>query len=90
MSVWNWIQKFSQFPLYKRKRVSAFIIDETVIQIGWKNYYLWIAIEPVHKTILGIYISENRNMLVARQFLHLYLLNLDQDLVLFLFYSQIS
>src|SRR5918993_1254801 len=64
MSVWNWIQKFSQFPLYKRKRVSAFIIDETVIQIGWKNYYLWIAIEPVHKTLLGIHISESRNMLV--------------------------
>ena len=70
VSIWNWIQKFSQYPpLYKRKRISAFIIDETVIQIGWKHYYLWIAIEPVHKTILGIHISESRNMLVARQFL---------------------
>ena len=67
--VWNWIQKFSQFPLYKRRRISAFIIDETVIQIGWKYYYLWIAIEPLHKTILGIHISESRNMLIARQFL---------------------
>jgi putative transposase len=30
---------------------------------------LWIAIEPVHKTLLGIYISESRNMLVAEKFI---------------------
>ena len=55
-----------------RKWISVFIIDETVIQIGWKNYYylLLIGIESVHKIILGIHISENSNMLVARQFLH--------------------
>jgi putative transposase len=69
VSVWNWNQRFSQYPLYTSKRVTAFIIDETVIQIGWKHYHLWIAIEPLHKTILGIHISESRNMLVARQFL---------------------
>ena len=70
VSLWNQIQKFNQFPLYKRKRVSAFIIDETVIQIDWKKYYLlWIAIEPVHKTLLGVHISEERNMLLAWQFL---------------------
>ena len=69
MSVWNWIQRFSSSQIYKRKRVSAFIIDETVIQIGWKNYYLWVAIEPVHKTLLGIHISEERNMFVAENFI---------------------
>ena len=52
---------------FERNRTST--IDETVIQIGWKHYYLWMAIEPLHKTILGIHISESRNMLVARQFL---------------------
>ena len=31
--VWNWIQRFAEYPIYKRKRVSAFIIDETVIQM---------------------------------------------------------
>ncbi|MGE5634974.1 MAG: hypothetical protein ACM3VV_07045, partial [Deltaproteobacteria bacterium] len=31
--LWNWIQRFAEYPVYKRKRVSAFIIDETVIQI---------------------------------------------------------
>jgi len=69
VSVWNWIQRFAEYPIYKRKRVSAFIIDETVIQIGNKHFWLWICIEPVHSSVLGIYISEERNMLVAERFI---------------------
>jgi putative transposase len=69
VSVWNWIQRFAEYPLYKRKRISAFIIDETVIQIGNQNFWLWICIEPIHSSILGIYISEERNMLVAEKFI---------------------
>jgi putative transposase len=71
ISIWNWIQRFGSSQIYnKRKRVSAFIIDETVIQIGNHHFWLWIAIEPVHRTILGIYISEERNMFVAENFIH--------------------
>ena len=33
VSVWNWIQRFGSCQIYKRKRVSAFMINETVIQI---------------------------------------------------------
>ena len=55
--------------IYKRKRVSAFIIDETIIQIGNQHFWLWIAIEPVNRTILGIYISEERNMFVTENFI---------------------
>jgi putative transposase len=69
ISVWNWIQRFAEYPIYKRKRISAFIIDETVIQIGNQHFWLWFCIEPLHKTILGIYISEERNMLVAENFI---------------------
>ena len=69
VSIWNWIQRFGSLPIYKRKRVAAFIIDETVIQIGWKQFWLWICIEPVHKSVLGIYISEERNMFVAENFI---------------------
>ena len=29
VSVWIWIQRFGSLQIYKRKRVSAFIIDET-------------------------------------------------------------
>ncbi len=69
VSVWNWIQRFGSSQIYKRKRISAFIIDETVIQIGNHNYWLWIPIEPIHKSVLGIHISEERNMFVAENFL---------------------
>ena len=69
VSVWNWIQRFGSSQIYKRKRVSAFIIDETVIQVGSQKYWLWFCIEPVHSSVLGIYISEERNMLVAERFI---------------------
>ena len=69
VSVWNWIQRFAEYPIYKRKRISAFIIDETVIQIGSQHFWLWFCIEPIHRSVLGIYISEERNMLVAEKFI---------------------
>jgi putative transposase len=69
VSVWSWIQRFAEYPIYKRKRISAFIIDETVIQIGSQHFWLWFCIEPLHKTILGISISEERNMLVVEKFI---------------------
>ena len=70
VSVWNWIQRFGSCQIYnKRKRVTAFIIDETVIQIGSQHFWLWLCIEPIHSSVLGIYISEERNMLVAEKFI---------------------
>ena len=70
VSVWNWIQRFGSLQIYKRKRVSAFIIDETVIQIGNQHFWLWLCIEPIHSSVLGIHISEERNMLIAEKFIH--------------------
>ena len=69
VSIWKWIQRFGSLQIYKRKRVSAFIIDETVIQIGNQHFWLWFCIEPIHSSVLGIYISEERNMLVAEKFI---------------------
>src|SRR4029079_6005240 len=69
VSVWNWSQRFGDYPIYKRKRVTAFIINETVIQIGDRQYWLWFCIEPVHSSVLGIFLSEERNMLVAEKFI---------------------
>src|SRR5574342_16813 len=69
VSVWNWIQRFGSCQIYKRKRVSAFIRDETIIQIGNQHFWLWFCIEPVHSSVLGIYISEERNMLVTEKFI---------------------
>ena len=70
VAVWKWIQRYGSFRIYNRKRVSSFIIDETtIIQIGSKHFWLWICIEPIQKSVLGIYISEERNMLVAEKFI---------------------
>ena len=71
VAVWNWVQRFNPKIIYSRKRrVTAFVIDETMIQIGERNEaWLWIAIEPVRSTVLGVYLSKHRNMLVAESFL---------------------
>ncbi len=69
IAIWNWIQRFGSCQIYKRKRISAFIIDETIIQIGNQHFWLWICIEPIHKSVLGIHISEERNMFVAENFI---------------------
>jgi putative transposase len=62
VSIWNWIQRFGSSQIYKRKRISAFIIDETVIQIGNQRFWLWICIEPLHRSVLGVHISKERNI----------------------------
>jgi putative transposase len=69
VSIWNWIQRLGSYTIYKRKRISAFIIDETVIRIGNQHFWLWLCIEPIHRSVLGTYISEERNMLVAEKFI---------------------
>ena len=69
VSIWSWIQRFGSYTIYKRKRISAFIIDETVIQIGNQHFWLWLCIEPIHRSVLGIYISKERNMLIAEKFI---------------------
>jgi transposase-like protein len=54
----------------KGKRVTAFIIDETIIQIGSQQYWLWFCIEPIHKFCAwNLHISEERNMFVAEKFI---------------------
>jgi putative transposase len=40
-----------------------------MIHIGSDEAWLWIAVEPIHRQILGVYISRHRNMLVAEAFL---------------------
>jgi putative transposase len=75
VSVWNWVQRFNPKKIYPRKRkrkrrVTAFIIDETMIQTGSSDAWLWVAIEPVHSTtVLGVFLSRHRNMLVVESFL---------------------
>lgn len=46
----------------KRRKVSEFIVDETLIKVGRELVWLWIAIEPIEKVILDIRISFERSI----------------------------
>ncbi|MER5176045.1 MAG: DDE-type integrase/transposase/recombinase, partial [Candidatus Nitrosocosmicus sp.] len=50
-------------------KISEFIIDETRLKVGSEYIWLWIAIEPENKEIIGLRISKERNMFVAERFL---------------------
>ena len=56
--------------LQKKRRVSEFIIYETLLKVEENYVWLWVAIEPTDKIIvLGIHISIERSILVAEQFI---------------------
>src|SRR5215217_4963646 len=61
VAIWYWIQEFDPKYVYPNKkkssRITAFVIDETQIQIGSDDAWLWVAIEPIRHRILGVYIS---------------------------------
>jgi putative transposase len=57
------------YPSKRKSKITAFIVDETQIQIGSSQAWLWVATEPIHKRILGVYISRHRNILVAETFM---------------------
>jgi putative transposase len=67
----DWIQKYKPERLfYRRTKISKFIVDETQIKVVGSEYiWLWIAIEPENKEIVGLRISKERNMFVAERFL---------------------
>jgi transposase-like protein len=44
VAIWKWVQRFNHRRIYHCKRVSAFIIDETMLQIGSDGAWLWIAV----------------------------------------------
>src|SRR5215208_3400794 len=70
VSVWNWIQKYKPKKiLQKRNKIQEFIVDETLLKVGNQYVWVWVAIEPLAKVILGIRISFERTMLVAERFL---------------------
>jgi putative transposase len=69
VSVLNWIQKYKPQKIKsKRKKVSEYIVDETMLKVGSEYIWLCIAIEPENKQILTLYVSKERNMFVANAF----------------------
>jgi putative transposase len=69
VAVWRWVQRFDPRHLFCVRRVCAFLVDETYVKVGSFEAWVWVAVEPVHRFILGVYLSRHRNMLVAEAFL---------------------
>jgi len=68
--IWKWVQHYRPEKIfYNRRKMSEFIVDETQIKIGNDYFWIWVALESDNKTIVGIHLSLERNMLVAEQFL---------------------
>ena len=69
VAVWKWVQGFDPRHLFCAKRVSAFLVDETYVKVGSFEAWILVALEPIHRFILGAYLSRHQNMLVAEAFL---------------------
>ena len=66
VSVWNWIQRYRPQRIFIRsKKISEYIVDETLLKVGSEYIWLWIAIEPENKQILALSISKERNIYVC-------------------------
>ncbi|MDR4490858.1 MAG: DDE-type integrase/transposase/recombinase [Candidatus Nitrosocosmicus sp.] len=82
VSIWNWIQKYKPLKVQARKRkILEYIVDETLIKIGSKYIWIWVAIEPENRQILALTISKERNMLIAERFLSDIVRNYGKHLV---------
>lgn len=53
----------------QRRLVRAiFVVDETLVQIEGKDYWLWIAYEPALNSCLTMHLSRERTLFVCYQF----------------------
>jgi transposase-like protein len=69
-AVWLRIQRFRCSASYfKVGRVDRIAIDETWLKVGCDAMWLWLAVEPYRRKILGFYLSRTMNILVAELFL---------------------
>jgi putative transposase len=71
VAIWKWIQKYHPRKiLSKRKRISEFIIDETLLKVGFEFIWLWVDIEPeTVKFSHYLFPRKERNTFVAERFI---------------------
>jgi len=72
VSIWKWVQKYADCVdgLFRtdRRPVRVIFVDETLLQIDGKDYWLWIAYEPALNTCLMMHLSRERTIFVCYQF----------------------
>jgi hypothetical protein len=56
----------------KKKNVQEFIVDDkTLLKVSSQYVGVWVAIEPIDKVILGIFISLKEQRLLLKDFLRI-------------------
>jgi transposase-like protein len=71
VSIWKWMQKYSHWAdkfKVNRHSVREIFVDETLIKINGKYYWLWLAYEPNLHACLLFHISKERTIFVCYQF----------------------
>jgi putative transposase len=71
VTICTWVQKYSyladRFRTY-RHAVQEIFVDETLIRIDGRDYWLWIAYEPNLDVCLMVHLSIERTIFVCYQF----------------------
>jgi hypothetical protein len=64
-AIWKWVQRFNPRRLYCCKRISIFLIDETMLQIGTDSNHLGI----LGKVLDNVFKSQRIKIINNRHFL---------------------
>jgi putative transposase len=72
VSIWHWVQRFG--PLAERfsvdrREVRRIFVDETLIKVKGREYWLWIAYEPELDRCLMMRLSVERTIMICYLFL---------------------
>ncbi|OYT32267.1 MAG: hypothetical protein B6U94_00310 [Thermofilum sp. ex4484_79] len=58
----QWVHKLASRAeeLVLSERTDTAIVDETAVNVAGRQVWLWIAIEPEHRTVLAVMLTEVR------------------------------
>jgi transposase-like protein len=72
VSIWHWIQRFASVSdrfSVDRRDVKRIFVDETLVTIKGREYWLWIAYEPSLDRCLMMRLSVERTLMICYLFL---------------------
>lgn len=70
-AVRKWVHKFSKLAIkhISQEKADVALVDETAVNVGGRRVWLWVVVEPERRTLIALYLSEARNILIAYSFL---------------------
>jgi putative transposase len=72
VAIWKWVQRFAHLTdniSSDRRDVRCIFVDETLIHIKGREYWLWIAYEPRLDRCLMMHLSVERTIMICYLFL---------------------